>query len=336
MPSKRLPTKKRAGTTQKLLERIQDGILILHYPSGVIQNANDSISHFCGLTREQLIGKNFWEIDILANKVQTLELYEQILQKKSFHVHSVALRLNQHHEININLYSEFHTFHEHDSLTLLGFENQTYFDLFEKKISALALHSKDLIGSKFQFLLSAANAINVQNADHQIHVSKLAGVIAKEMGLSTAMIDRIMMCGLVHDIGKISVPAAILNKPSALNFDEVILMKNHVKAGYDILKRLLFPIEIAKVILQHHERLDGSGYPYQLVNSEICLEAKILMVADTLEAMLHTRPYRPKFDLDVSLHQIEVDQYSKLPPEIVHICISLFREKKFSFDGNIH
>lgn len=336
MATKSSSTQKRSAPSQKLLEQMLDGILILEYPSGVIQNASDAMIFFCGIPRSALIGKNFWDLNIVASPAQTLELYEQIIQKQTIRVENVVLCHAHQKKISADIYGEMHTFQSHEPLILLGFENKSYTKLFEQKMSSLPLNINESINGKFQFLLRAANAIDIQNAEHQLNVSRLATVIAKELGLNTATIDRIMMSALVHDIGKIAVPKAILNKTTALSLDEAIMIKNHVKVGYDILKRLLFPLEIAKVILQHHERLDGSGYPYQLSKSEICQEARILMVADTVESMLHSRPYRPEFDLEISLHQLEVDQYSKLAPDVVNVCTHLFREKKFSFAHRLH
>lgn len=336
MPTKTSSTQKRSAPSQKLLEQMLDGILILEYPSGVIQNASDAMVFFCGMTRSALIGKNFWDLNMVTSPTQTLELYEQIIQKRNIRIENVALYHTYKKKISADIYGEMHTFQSHEPLILLGFENKSYTKLFEQKMSSLPLNANESINGKFQFLLRAANAIDTQNAEHQLNVSRLATAMAKELGLDANTIDRIMMSALVHDIGKISVPKAILNKSTALTLDEAILIKNHVKAGYDILKRLLFPLEIAKIVLQHHERLDGSGYPTGLMKSEICQEARILMVADTIESMLHSRPYRPEFALEISLHQLEVDQYSKLAPDVVNVCAELFREKKFAFDHGLH
>lgn len=336
MPTKTSFSHKRSVPSQELLEQMLDGVLVLEYPSGVIQNANDAIVFFCGMSRAGLIGKNFWDLKVIASPAQTLELYEQFIQKRVIHIPQVPLCHERGPRVTADIYGEMHTFQSHEPLILLSFENKAYIKLFEQKMSKLPLSPKETMNGKFHFLLNAANAIDTQNAEHQLNVSRLATAIARELGFSTGAIEQIMMSALVHDIGKIALPKAILNKANALALDEVMLIKNHVKVGYEILKRLLFPIEIAKVVLQHHERLDGSGYPYRLMNSEICQEARVLMVADAMESMLHSRPYRPEFDLEISLHQLEVDQYSKLAPEVVSVCTNLFRERKFSFDHGLH
>lgn len=336
MSSKNLTPKKHQAPSQKLLEQMLDGVLVLEYPTGIIQNANDAMVFFCGMTRSTLIGKNFWDLGMLTNPAHSLELYEQIIQKRTISIQDVELSPTHKRKVSADICGQLHSFQSHEPLILLSFENKAYIKLFEEKLHRIPLNSNTTMNGKFQFLLSAANSIDIQNAEHQLNVSRLATAMAKELGLDTNTIDRIMMSALVHDIGKISVPKEILNKSTALTLDEAILIKNHVKAGYDILKRLLFPLEIAKIILQHHERLDGSGYPHGLIKSEICQEARILMVADTIESMLHSRPYRPEFALEISLHQIEVDQYSKLASDVVNVCTELFREKKFAFDHGLH
>lgn len=336
MQIKDLNNKKQNFSSKKLLEQMIDGILILEYPSGVIQNTNDSISHFLGISRKLLIGKNFWELSSIAKHTNILELYEQVLQKKLIVIKNVILSRESKNNLVVDIYGKLHTFQSHEPLFLLGFENKSYVNFFETNHNQLQLKEDELLNGKFQFLINSANAIDNQNAKHQCNVSKLAVEIAKELNLETLVINRIMMSSLVHDIGKISIPKEILNKSTALTVDEALLIKNHVQVGYDILKRFLFPLDIAKVVLQHHERLDGSGYPHQLIKSEICQEAKVLMVADIIESMLHPRPYRPEFNLDISLHQLEVDQYSKLPPDVVNVCTDLFRNKKFSFENSLH
>ncbi|BEI38637.1 hypothetical protein PHIN8_05810 [Polynucleobacter sp. HIN8] len=323
-------------SSKKFLEQMIDGILVLEYPSGVIKNANDSIFFFLGIPRSAIIGKNFWELSVFAKHINIHELYKQFLQKKLIAMKNVILSLEAKNDMVVNIYGELHTFECHDPLIFLGFENKSYVNFLQNKLKQLHLNEDNLLNEKFHFLINTAIAIDSQNAKHQLNVSKLAVEIAKELNLDTLAIHRIMMSSLVHDIGKISIPKEILNKSTALRIDEILLIKNHVQASYDILIRLLLPLDIAKVVLQHHERLDGSGYPHRLFKSEICQEAKILMVADTVESMRHSRPYRPDFNLDRSLQQLEVDQYSKLPSDIVNVCTNLFRSKKFSFEHSLH
>ena len=168
-------------------------------------------------------------------------------------------------------------------------------------------------------------------AGHQQRVSKLAMTIAQKMKLPQEKIEGIRVASLVHDIGKISVPAEILNKPTKLTDIEFSLIKDHSQIGHDILKSIEFPWPIEKIVLQHHERLDGSGYPQGLKGDKILLEAKIMGVVDVVEAMSSHRPYRPALGIDAALEEISTNKGILYDPEVVDICIRLVREKGFKF-----
>lgn len=169
-------------------------------------------------------------------------------------------------------------------------------------------------------------------AGHQRRVSNLACSIAKEMGLPDDTIDNIRMAGIIHDIGKISVPAEILVKPGKINELEMSLIRTHPQAGYDILKDVGLPYPIAEIVLQHHERLDGSGYPNGLKDEQIILEAKIISVADVIEAIASHRPHRPGYGIDVALEEIVGKKGILYDKDVVEACVKLFKEKGFSFE----
>jgi len=170
-------------------------------------------------------------------------------------------------------------------------------------------------------------------AGHQKKVSNLAQAIAQEMGLQKDTVDTIRMAGVIHDIGKISVPSEILSKPGILTNIELSLIRVHSKSGYDILKDVELPYPIAEMVLQHHERLDGSGYPQGLKGDDILLETKIIAVADVVEAISSHRPYRPALGIDVALEEIEKNAGVLYGREAVDACLRLFREKGFTFEG---
>jgi len=168
-------------------------------------------------------------------------------------------------------------------------------------------------------------------AGHQQRVSKLAETIARKMKLPQEKIEGIRISSLVHDVGKISVPAEILNKPIKLTEIEFNLIKDHSQVGHDILKSIEFPWPIAQIVLQHHERLDGSGYPQGLKGEDIIIEARIIGVVDVVEAMSSHRPYRPALGIDVALEEITRNKGILYDPEVVDICLKLFKEKEFKF-----
>jgi len=167
---------------------------------------------------------------------------------------------------------------------------------------------------------------------HQQRVARLACAIAKEMGLSEEQIEGLRMAALIHDLGKTSVPVEVLVKPIPLSDLERGLMKMHVQAGYDILKTIEFPWPVAEIVLQHHERLDGSGYPQGLSSDDIFLEARILAVADLVDIMTSRQPQRLALSIDEALEEISANRGVLYDPEIVDACLKLFTEKGFEFE----
>ncbi len=177
----------------------------------------------------------------------------------------------------------------------------------------------------------AAELRDPYTAGHQRRVAELAVAIAKEMGLPEEKIRGIHLAASIHDLGKINVPAEILAKPGHLSDIEIMLIKTHPQAGNDILKDVYFPWPIADMINQHHEKLDGSGYPHGLKGDQILLESRILTVADVVEAMASHRPYRPTLGIEVALEEIERGRGSAYDPAVVDACLKLFRDGRFTY-----
>jgi len=168
-------------------------------------------------------------------------------------------------------------------------------------------------------------------AGHQRRVMQLACAIAKEMGLSKKQVGGIHLAGLIHDIGKINIPAEILTKPGQLAQIEFDIIRTHPKTGHEIAGGVEFPLVIANIILQHHERMNGSGYPQGLSGKDIMLEARILAVADVVEAMCSHRPYRATLGPDKALEEISKNKSILYDPEAVEACLRVFTEKGFRF-----
>lgn len=166
-------------------------------------------------------------------------------------------------------------------------------------------------------------------AGHQRRVADLACAIAEEYGLSQDQIDGVGIAGFIHDLGKISVPAEILSKPARLTKNEFNLIKEHPQVGYDILKEIEFPWPIAEIVLQHHERLDGTGYPEGLTANATHIESRIIAVADVVEAMASHRPYRPGKGVQSALNEIVDSKGDKYDPDIVDACLQVFNLRKY-------
>lgn len=170
-------------------------------------------------------------------------------------------------------------------------------------------------------------------AGHQQRVARLASAIAREMGMGEDAIEDINIAATLHDIGKLYVPLDILSQTGKLTDIEYLFIKTHPAAGYDILKSIPFDAPIAETILQHHERMDGSGYPRGLSGDEILMEARIMAVADVVEAMVSHRPYRPAMGIDQALEEIKANAGRLYDATVVEACVGLFHNHRFSFDA---
>jgi putative nucleotidyltransferase with HDIG domain len=177
-------------------------------------------------------------------------------------------------------------------------------------------------------IVTAMEMRDPHTAGHQGRVAEIAVAIGKEIGWSPVRLLGLRMAAMVHDIGKISIPAEILTKPTRLSAGEWSLIHEHPETGYSILKNIPFTWPIADIVRQHHEKLDGSGYPQGLEGDAILPEAKVLAVADIVEAMASHRPYRQAIKLNVVLEHIEKEAGTQLDPEAVRTCVALFRKKR--------
>jgi PAS domain S-box-containing protein len=202
-------------------------------------------------------------------------------------------------------------------------------DITERKRVETALAS--LTEAAVDAIAAAAEARDPYTAGHQRRVADLSVAIATELKVDPDEIEGIRFAAKIHDIGKLRMPSEILNKPGGLSPTELSLLREHAQAGYDIVQGIDFPWPVADMILQHHERLDGSGYPNQLEGEQILLGARIIAVADIVDAMSSHRPYRPSRGVSAALRHIEHERGTRLDADVVDACLRLFRERYFSF-----
>jgi len=203
----------------------------------------------------------------------------------------------------------------------------------EERIAQYIARLESALRGTVQVASAMSEMRDPYTAGHERRVGEIAAAIATELGLDAARVEGLRVTGSLHDIGKISVPAEILSKPTRLSEVEFALIKQHPEHGYEILKDVEFPWPLAKTVLQHHERFDGSGYPQGLKGDEILLEARILAVADTIEAMAAHRPYRAAVGLERALATLESGRGSQFDPVVVDACLRLFRERGFVLSG---
>ena len=189
------------------------------------------------------------------------------------------------------------------------------------------------LGGIIQVLSTTIEKRDPYTAGHQRRVADLARAIGQEMGLAADRVEGLSTAGTIHDIGKVAIPAEILSRPTRLTDIEFKLIQSHSQVGYDILRDIDFSWPLAEMVLQHHERMNGSGYPQGLKGEDILLEARILAVSDVVEAMASHRPYRPSLGIAAALEEIEKNKGVLYDPDVASACLTLFREKGFNLSN---
>jgi putative nucleotidyltransferase with HDIG domain len=199
----------------------------------------------------------------------------------------------------------------------------------EVKLQQALESIRKAFGTTIQVMISALEMRDPYTAGHQKKSAEVARTIATEMGLPQDQVDGIRMAGIIHDIGKLSIPAEILSKPTKLTKGELSLIREHARSGYEILKNVESPWPLAEIVYQHHERMNGSGYPRNLKGDEILMESRILAVADVVESMASNRPYRPTLGIEAALEEIEKNKGILYDDTVADACLKLFREKSY-------
>ncbi len=308
--------------------------------------STDDVPHGRGPTGTAVRENRVISVEDLATDERMLPWREAAL-KRSYHG-SAGLPLRFKGKVigTLTLYSDEPNYFDSDQLELLeemsvdisfaldNFEREASRQHAEEERAAILIKLKKSLDGSIQMAASVTEMRDPYTSGHQQRVAKLATAIASEMGLSSEQVDGVHFGSLIHDVGKIAIPAEILSKPGRLTEIEFMLIKTHPEAGYGILNGIDFPWPVAQMILHHHERLDGSGYPSGLKGDEIILEAKILVVADVVEAMSSHRPYRPGLGIEAALEEIERGRGVHYDPHVVDVCVHLFHDKKFDFSDH--
>ena len=291
---------------------------------------NRAAEALAGYRRDEIAGKSFMELKMLPRDqiAKSLKLLAMNVMKQPTGPDEFTLRRKD----GSSVFVEIRTYPVSlkGRTVVLGIAH----DITERRKAEERLEESftQRLRSRDGIIQAIASLIDMRDpytSGHQKRVADLARAIAVEMKLSPEDVDILHIAGLIHDLGKISVPSEILTKPGRLEDEELQLIREHPATGYAILKSIDLPDRVAQIVYQHHERMDGSGYPNGLAGREILLEARILSVAETVDAMLSHRPYRPALTLKKALEEIDKQKGRTYDPRVVEACLGLFKHKRF-------
>ncbi len=288
-------------------------------------DGNKAAEKVIGYKREELIGKSLLKLKLLslADTAKAAKLLVKNLRGQPTGPDEIVLNRKDNSKVIVEIST--HPVKIKGRTLVLGIAR----DITERKQAEERL--KKTMDATIQTVSKIIEAKDPYTSGHQQRVCQLTVPLAQELGLSQDKVEGIRIASLIHDIGKIGIPTEILSKPTSLTNKEFNLIKVHSQKGYDILKPIDFSYPIAQIVLQHHEKINGSGYPNNLKGDEILLEAKIIGVADVMEAMSSFRPYRPALGIDAALEEITQKKGILYDPEVANACLKLFKEKGFKF-----
>ena len=313
---------------RSMLEQNISAVFVIE--GGKLTYANRRAGEVLGYAQEELIGKSVFDLVVEADRPAIAEASRLLMSGELKTVEQEFKTLRGDGTVT-DVGSHAVAAKLQGKRVILGIAQ----DIGERKkaqaeIARYIARLETTMESTLQAVSSMVELRDPYTAGHERRVGELAAAIGLEMNLPADRLKGLRLAGLVHDIGKISVPAEILSKPSRLTETEFELIKGHCQSGYDVLKGVDFPWPVAQIILQHHERIDGSGYPMRLKADEILLEARIMAVADVVEAMSSHRPYRPGLGLDAALDEIAKNSGRVFDAQVAEACLRLFREKNYT------
>ena len=316
-----------------LAESAPDIIFTLD-PGGMLTYVNPMWEKILSHKQEEVVGKHLTEFVQEQDSNYLLQLFRKVRDHKETQMDillTLMSRSGAEHNFSFNCAPNIAEDGHVDGLVGI-FKDVTDLRRSEGELKKSYEKLEGALSSTVSVISLIVESRDPYTAGHQSRVAILASAIAREMGLTEDRVKMIHMAGLIHDIGKINVPAEILSRPGKLNAIEFSLIKAHPETGYGILSKVDFPAPIAQIVYQHHEKMDGSGYPLMISGDQILLEARIITVADVVEAMTGHRPYRPALGVEKALDEIRIGRGVVYDAEVADACISLFLTNRFHFE----
>ncbi len=306
--------------------------IVIWSPNLSITEVNQAFERLSGLSRKEVIGKQLEILFPAESRDASLEHIKRAMGGENWDAVYIpiatkdgAVRLVLWNSTNIpDRWGQL-------AATIAQGIDVTDHRQAEQRVRETLSMLREALGGIIRVVSATVETRDPFTAGHQKRVANLARAIAQEMGFSKDKVDALRMAGIIHDLGKVSIPAEILGKPSKLSEIEYKLIQVHPQIGHDILKGIDFPWSVAEIVLQHHERINGSGYPRHLTGDAILMEARILAVSDVVESMTSNRSYRPNLGIDTALQEIEDNRGILYDADVVDVSLRLFREKGYRF-----
>jgi PAS domain S-box-containing protein len=313
---------------RRLFETALDGILLINADTAQIEDVNPFLMRLLDYTHEEFLGKKLWEVGPFKDSAQSKEMFQEIQTKGYVRYEDLPLKTKAGVKIAVEFVSNSY---DVEGIKVIQCNIR---DISERKAAETAtLRFHEQLKVALRNTVEVATVISEMRdpytAGHERRVAIIASAIGTALGFDESRLEGLRIAGCLHDVGKVGIPSEILSKPGIINALEYQLIQRHAQDSYDVLNRMQWPWPVAEVALQHHERMDGSGYPQGLKANEILLEARIMAVADVVEAMSSHRPYRAALGLDKALAEIEAGAGQKYDAQVVAACLKLFREDGF-------
>jgi PAS domain S-box-containing protein len=308
-------------------------IIVLVNRKGIITYENPAMERILGFKAEERIGASLLDLIHPDDLKFIIDIAKKSARDRTAPVLQDEVRL-RHRDGNWHTFEITASSLVDDTVIeggIINLHDITERKQAEEKLKQTLESLRKAVGTTIQVLVSALESKDPYTAGHQSRSADLARTIATEMGLSQDKIEGIRMAGSIHDIGKLSIPTEILAKTAKLTNIEFSMIKVHSSRGYDMLKDIESPWPLAEIVYQHHERIDGTGYPRNLKGDDIIIEARIMAVADVVEAIASHRPYRPSLGIETALGEIEKNKGVLYDDAVVDVCLRLFRDKGYKF-----
>ena len=313
---------------RRMFETALDGILLLNAETAQIEDVNPFLINMLGYSHEEFLGKKLWELGAFTDIAQSKEMFTVLQDKGHVRYEDLPLKKKSGGVVEVEFVSNAY---DCDGVRVIQCNIR---DISERKAAeGVSLRYLEQLKIALMNTVQVATIISEirdpYTAGHQKRGAAIAAAIGVELGLSEVQVEGLRVAGSLHDIGNLSIPTEILSKPGRLSTAEMGLVMGHAQIGFDVLNTMEWPWPVAQVALQHHERMDGSGYPNKLMGKDILLESRIMAVADVVEAMSSHRPYRAALGIKAALAEIENGRDKIYDTAAANACLRLFREQNF-------